>query len=90
MTAIDLEARYCAHNYDPIPVILARGEGAYLWDTAGRRYIDMMSAYSAVSTATAIRVSWPRSRRRRGASPCRVPRLSTTTSSGHSWRSSAG
>jgi ornithine--oxo-acid transaminase len=49
MTAIDLEARYCAHNYDPIPVILARGEGAYLWDTAGRRYIDMMSAYSAVS-----------------------------------------
>jgi ornithine--oxo-acid transaminase len=49
MTAIDLEARYCAHNYDPIPVILARGEGAYLWDSAGRRYIDMMSAYSAVS-----------------------------------------
>jgi ornithine--oxo-acid transaminase len=49
MTAIDLEARYCAHNYDPIPVILARGEGAGLWDTAGRRYIDMMSAYSAVS-----------------------------------------
>ncbi len=49
MNAIDLEARYCAHNYEPIPVVLARGEGAYLWDTAGRRYIDMMSAYSAAS-----------------------------------------
>jgi ornithine--oxo-acid transaminase len=49
MNAIDLETRYCAHNYEPIPVVLARGEGAYLWDTAGRRYIDMMSAYSAAS-----------------------------------------
>jgi ornithine--oxo-acid transaminase len=49
MTAIELETRYCAHNYEPIPVVLARGEGAYLWDTAGRRYIDMMSAYSAAS-----------------------------------------
>ncbi len=49
MTAIEVEARYCAHNYEPIPVVLARGEGAYLWDTAGRRYIDMMSAYSAAS-----------------------------------------
>jgi ornithine--oxo-acid transaminase len=49
MTAIEVEARYCAHNYEPIPVVLARGQGAYLWDTSGRRYIDMMSAYSAVS-----------------------------------------
>jgi ornithine--oxo-acid transaminase len=49
MTAIEVEARYCAHNYEPIPVVLARGEGAYLWDTFGRRYIDMMSAYSAAS-----------------------------------------
>jgi ornithine--oxo-acid transaminase len=49
MTAIEVEARYCAHNYKPIPVVLARGEGAYLWDTSGRRYIDMMSAYSAAS-----------------------------------------
>jgi ornithine--oxo-acid transaminase len=49
MTAIEVEARYCAHNYEPIPVVLARGEGAYLWDTSGRRYIDMMSAYSAAS-----------------------------------------
>jgi ornithine--oxo-acid transaminase len=49
MTAMQLEARYCAHNYEPIPVVLARGEGAHLWDTAGRRYVDMMSAYSAAS-----------------------------------------
>jgi ornithine--oxo-acid transaminase len=40
---------FCARNYDPLPVVLTRGEGAYLWDVAGRRYIDMMSAYSAVS-----------------------------------------
>ena len=49
MNAIDLEARYCAHNYEPIPVVLSRGQGAHLWDTAGRRYVDMMSAYSAAS-----------------------------------------
>jgi len=47
--AIELENRYCAHNYAPLPVVLARGEGAYLWDVAGRRYVDMMSAYSAAS-----------------------------------------
>src|SRR5262244_4236657 len=49
MRPIDLENRYCAHNYDPLPIVLARGEGAYLWDVAGRRYVDMMSAYSAAS-----------------------------------------
>jgi len=49
MSAIELENRYGAHNYAPLPVVLARGEGAHLWDTAGRRYIDMMSAYSAAS-----------------------------------------
>src|SRR5512147_113260 len=46
---INLENRVSAHNYDPLPVVLARGEGALLWDVDGRRYIDMMSAYSAVS-----------------------------------------
>ena len=46
---IELEARYCAHNYHPLPVILTRGEGAYVWDEAGKKYLDMMSAYSAVS-----------------------------------------
>ena len=49
MNAIDLENRVSAHNYEPLPVVLARGNGAHLWDTAGRRYIDMMSAYSAAS-----------------------------------------
>ena len=49
MNLMEREARYAAHNYNPLPVVLARGEGAYLWDIEGRRYIDMMSAYSAVS-----------------------------------------
>ena len=49
MKSIELENRYGAHNYDPLPVVLARAQGAHLWDTAGRRYIDMMSAYSAAS-----------------------------------------
>ena len=49
MTPIELEKQYCARNYAPLPVTLARGEGAYLWDTAGKRYVDMMSAYSAAS-----------------------------------------
>src|SRR5215831_12458587 len=49
MKAIDLENQFSAHNYEPLPVVLARGEGAHLWDTSGRRYVDMMSAYSAAS-----------------------------------------
>src|SRR5438045_22889 len=49
MTPIELENRYSARNYEPLPIMLTRGQGAYLWDTAGRRYIDMMSAYSAAS-----------------------------------------
>ena len=50
MTAtIDLEDTWCAHNYHPLPVVLVRGEGALVWDETGRRYIDMMGAYSAVS-----------------------------------------
>ncbi len=47
--AITLEERYCAHNYHPLPVVLTRGEGVYVWDEAGKCYMDMMSAYSAVS-----------------------------------------
>jgi ornithine--oxo-acid transaminase len=49
MDSIELEARWAARNYDPLAVVLTRGEGAYLWDEDGKRYIDMMSAYSAVS-----------------------------------------
>lgn len=46
---MDLENRYCAQNYRPLPVVLARGQGVHVWDDAGKRYLDMMSAYSAVS-----------------------------------------
>lgn len=44
-----LESRFGAENYAPLPVTLVRGEGVYVWDESGRRYIDMMGAYSAVS-----------------------------------------
>ncbi|MDQ6959508.1 MAG: ornithine--oxo-acid transaminase [Mariprofundaceae bacterium] len=47
--AIELEKRYCAQNYAPLPVVLVRGEGVYVWDDEGTRYLDMMSAYSAIS-----------------------------------------
>jgi ornithine--oxo-acid transaminase len=47
--AIALERRHSAANYEPLPVVLVRGEGAHVWDEAGRRYLDCMSAYSAVS-----------------------------------------
>ncbi len=47
--SIELEQHYCAHNYAPLPVVLVRGEGVYVWDESGKRYLDMMSAYSAVS-----------------------------------------
>jgi ornithine--oxo-acid transaminase len=49
MNAMELESRHSAPNYEPLPVVLSRGKGAHLWDTSGRRYIDMMSAYSAAS-----------------------------------------
>ena len=48
-TGIELEDRYCAHNYEPLPVVLTRGEGVFVWDVDGKKYLDMMSAYSAVS-----------------------------------------
>ncbi|MEO8081993.1 MAG: ornithine--oxo-acid transaminase [Caldimonas sp.] len=48
-TSVELERRHGARNYDPLAVTLERGEGVWLFDTAGRRYLDMMSAYSAVS-----------------------------------------
>lgn len=47
--AILLEERYGAHNYKPLPIVICRGLGVHLWDEAGKQYIDMMSAYSAVS-----------------------------------------
>lgn len=47
--AIDLEEKYGAHNYHPLPVVLNRGEGVFLWDVEGKRYYDFLSAYSAVN-----------------------------------------
>ncbi|OYU84545.1 MAG: ornithine--oxo-acid transaminase [Flavobacterium sp. BFFFF2] len=47
--AISLEDRFGAHNYHPIPVVLQRGEGVYVWDVEGKRYYDFLSAYSAVN-----------------------------------------
>jgi ornithine--oxo-acid transaminase len=46
---IKQERQYCARNYHPLPVVLHKGEGVWLWDVEGKRYLDMMSAYSAVS-----------------------------------------
>ena len=46
---IESEDQFGAHNYKPLPVVLTRGKGIYVWDTEGNRYTDMMSAYSAVS-----------------------------------------
>jgi ornithine--oxo-acid transaminase len=47
--AIELEYRYGAHNYKPMPVVLSRGLGVYVWDVDGKQYLDFLSAYSAVS-----------------------------------------
>ena len=47
--AIELEDKYGAHNYHPLPVVLAKGEGPFMWDVEGKRYFDFLSAYSAVN-----------------------------------------
>lgn len=47
--AIELEEKYGAHNYHPLPVVLNKGEGVFLWDVEGKRYYDFLSAYSAVN-----------------------------------------
>jgi ornithine--oxo-acid transaminase len=46
---INLEQEYGAHNYHPLPVVLSKGEGVFLWDVEGKRYYDFLSAYSAVN-----------------------------------------
>ena len=46
---IDLEHHHGAHNYHPLPVVLSKGEGVYVWDVEGKRYYDFLSAYSAVN-----------------------------------------
>src|SRR5471030_2138627 len=47
--AIDLENKYGAHNYHPLPVVLERGEGVFVWDVDGKQYFDFLAAYSAVN-----------------------------------------
>ncbi|GCD80281.1 ornithine--oxo-acid transaminase [Schleiferia thermophila] len=47
--AIELEYKYGAHNYHPIPVVIDRGKGVYVWDVEGKKYFDFLSAYSAVN-----------------------------------------
>ena len=46
---INLENKYGAHNYHPLPVVLNKGEGVYVWDVEGKKYYDFLSAYSAVN-----------------------------------------
>jgi ornithine--oxo-acid transaminase len=46
---LELEERYGAHNYHPIPVVLSKGKGVYVWDVEGKRYFDFLAAYSAVN-----------------------------------------
>ncbi|MGO3708058.1 MAG: ornithine--oxo-acid transaminase [Mesonia hippocampi] len=47
--AIELENKYGAHNYHPLPVVLSKAEGVYMWDVEGKKYYDFLSAYSAVN-----------------------------------------
>ena len=46
---IQLEEQYGAHNYHPLPVVLTRGQGVFVWDTEGKRYCDFLSGYSALN-----------------------------------------
>src|SRR5215211_3664919 len=46
---LELEEKYGAHNYHPLPVVLSRGNGVFLWDVEGKRYYDFLSGYSAVN-----------------------------------------
>ena len=47
--AIELESKYGAHNYHPLPVVISRGKGVFVWDVEGKKYYDFLSAYSAVN-----------------------------------------
>ena len=47
--AIALENKYGAHNYHPLPVVLSRGEGVFVWDVEGKKYYDFLSAYSSLN-----------------------------------------
>jgi ornithine--oxo-acid transaminase len=56
---IATEARFGTHNYEPIGVILSRDEGVSMWDAQGKRYLDCLSAYSAVNQGHCHPKSWP-------------------------------
>lgn len=49
LNEIEKDDKYGAHNYKPLPIVIKKGKGEYLWDTEGKKYVDLMSAYSAVS-----------------------------------------
>ena len=51
---ISLEEKFGAKNYDPIPVVLKKGRGIFVWDVDGKRYMDWLSAYSAVNQVIGI------------------------------------
>jgi ornithine--oxo-acid transaminase len=53
------EARFGAHNYEPLGVILSRGEDVWMWDAQGKRYLDCPSAYSAVNQGHCHPKPWP-------------------------------
>ncbi|MFH1579697.1 MAG: aminotransferase class III-fold pyridoxal phosphate-dependent enzyme, partial [Thermoplasmatota archaeon] len=44
---IELEQTYGAHNYHPLPVVISKAKGVWVWDVEGKKYIDMLSSYSA-------------------------------------------
>ncbi len=46
---MDLEHKYGAHNYHPLEVVIAKGKGVWVWDVEGKKYLDFLSAYSAVN-----------------------------------------
>ena len=54
---ITREEKYGAHNYHPLPVVLRRGEGVFVWDVEGKRYFDFLSGYSALSQCSRQRKS---------------------------------
>ncbi|ANW00929.1 hypothetical protein LMTR13_12865 [Bradyrhizobium icense] len=56
---IATEVRIGAHHYEPLGVILSRGEGVWAWDSQGKRYLDCLSAYSAVNQGHCHPKSWP-------------------------------
>ena len=47
---IDMDLKYCAHNYHPIPVVISRAEGVWVFDPEGKKYLDCLSAYSSQNT----------------------------------------